>query len=242
MLATNLSFHSANNIAFRRVLRYLKRDIIIPAPTTLRKKLQILCKETEDKIVTSIPRGVKVSIAADAWTSPNKLAFLGVLGYWINNNWELEEVLLGFEEIHGSHTGENMASIIVEVLKRYRIERQLLGFTSDSASNNGTLTMALRSELGQLSIDWECEHNHIHCMAHVVQLILSTFMKELKIKVKDGKMPSEFKEKYIEKVQNMDRGFFKTVEKVSPLNIRRLNIRRLNIRRRMISTICGGTN
>ena len=237
MLATNLSFHCTNNIAFRRVLRYLKRDIIIPALTTLRKKLQVLCKETEDKIVTSIPHGVKVSIAADAWTSPNKLAFLGVLGYWINDNWELEEVLLGFEEIHGSHTGENMASIIVEVLKRYGIEAQLLGFTSDGASNNGTLAKALRSELGQLSINWECEQNHIQCMAHVVQLILSTFMKDLKIKVKDEKMPAEFKEKYIEKVQNMDRGFFKTVEKVSPLNIRRLNIRR-----RMISEILGGTN
>ena len=221
MLATNLSFHSTNNIAFRRVLRYLKHDIIIPAPTTLRKKLKVLCKETEDKIVKTIPSGVKVSIAADAWTSPNKLAFLGVLGYWINDDWELEEVLLGFEEIHGSHTGENMATIIVEVLERYGIEGQLLGFTSDSASNNGTLTKALKSELGQLSINWECEHNHIQCMAHVVQLILSTFMKELRIKVKDEKMPAVFKEKYIEKVQNMDRGFFKTVEKVSTLNIHR---------------------
>jgi hypothetical protein len=237
MLATNLSFNSSNNIAFRRVFRYLKRDIMIPCPTALRKKLQVLYGETEDKIKKSIPQGVKVSIAADAWTSPNKLAFLGVLGYWINDDWELEEVLLGFEEIHGSHTGENMASIIVEVLKRYGIEGQLLGFTSDSASNNGTLTKALKSELGQMSINWECEHNHICCMAHVMQLILSTFMKELKIKVKDEKMPSEFKEKYIEKVQNMDRGFFKTVEKVSPLNIRRLNIRR-----RMISEILGGTN
>ena len=130
-----------------------------------------------------------------------------------------------------------MASIIVEVLKRYGIEAQLLGFTSDGASNNGTLAKALRSELDQLSINWECEQNHIQCMAHVVQLILSTFMKDLKIKVKDEKMPAEFKEKYIEKVQNMDRGFFKTVEKVSPLNIRRLNIRR-----RMISEILGGTN
>jgi hypothetical protein len=48
-----------------------------------------------------------------------------------------------------------MASNIIKVLKRYGIEGQLLSLTSDSTNNNGTLAMALRSELVQFSIDWE---------------------------------------------------------------------------------------
>ena len=47
----------------------------------------------------------------------------------------MEEVLIGFEEIGGSHTGANMAGIINDVLARYRIQDRIPGFTTDSASN-----------------------------------------------------------------------------------------------------------
>ena len=168
-----------------------------------------------ERIRNQIPPGVKISIAADTWTSLNKIAFLAIVGYWITDDWELKEILLGFEQIRGAHTGENLADLVGDVLKRYRIESRLLGFTSDSASNNGTLAMALSDALDQLSIDWNCDHNHIQCMAHVVQLILGAFMDHLKIKSKGENVPSNFKESYVEKVASMEAGFFKTVEKVS---------------------------
>jgi len=215
VLATNLPFNTTNNAAFRRVFKYLKRDVLLPSPTTVRVRLQSICSEIEEKIRTEIPANVKISIAVDAWTSPNKIAFLAIIGYWITDDWELKEVLLGFEHIQGAHTGENMARVIGRVLKDYGIEGQLLGFTSDSASNNTTLTQALADALNQLSIDWDCEHNHIPCMAHVVQLILGSFMDHLKIKSKGDQMPSTFKESYVEGVITMEAGFFKTVEKVS---------------------------
>ena len=215
VLATNMSFNAVNNAAFRRVFRYLKRDSMLPSPTTTRNRLQSLYEEIVERIRNQIPPGVKISIAADTWTSLNKIAFLAVVGYWITDDWELREVLLGFEQIRGAHTGENLIDLVGDILKRYGIESLLLGFTSDSASNNGTLTMALSDALDQLSIDWNCDHNHISCMAHVVQLILGTFMDHLKIKSKGENMPSNFKESYVEKVASMEAGFFKTVEKVS---------------------------
>jgi hypothetical protein len=215
ILATNIPFNAVNNVTFRRVFQYLKQDVLVPSPTTIRQRLQSLCKETEEKIRAEIPPTVKISLAADAWTSPNKIAFLGVVGYWITDDWQLRQVLLGFERIHGAHTGENMGRIIRGILRKYGIEDRLLGFTSDSASNNNTLTKSLMDALDQLSIDWNCQQNHIPCMAHVVQLILGAFMEELKIKSKGDKIPSMFKESYVEKVNSMEPGFYKTVEKVS---------------------------
>lgn len=215
VLATNMSFNAVNNAAFRRVFRYLKRDVMLPSPSTTRNRLQSLCEEIVERIRDEVPSGVKISIAADTWTSPNKIAFLAVVGYWITDDWELREVLLGFEQIHGAHTGGNLAELVGGILKRYGIESRLLGFTSDSASNNSTLAAALSDALDQLSIDWNCDHNHIPCMAHVVQLILGAFMDHLKIKTKGEVVPSSFKESYVEKVASMEAGFFKTVEKVS---------------------------
>ena len=128
---------------------------------------------------------------------------------------ELREVLLGFEQICGAHIGENLTDLVGDVLKRYGIESGLLGFTSDSASNNGTLDMALTDALDQLSIDWNCDHNHIPCMAHVVQLVLGIFMDHLKIKSKGEIVSPNFKKSYVEKVTSMKAMFFKMVEKIS---------------------------
>ena len=89
-----------------------------------------------DDIRTCLPAAGKISLAANTWTSPNKLAFLAIVTYWISDSWQMEEVLIGFEEIRGSHAEANMAGIINDVLARYGIQDRILGFTTDSASNN----------------------------------------------------------------------------------------------------------
>jgi len=126
----------------------------------------------------------------------------------------MEEVLIGFEEIRGSHTGANMAGIISEGVARYGIQDRILGFTTNSASDNRTLTEGLNNAWSLLSVE-RCQlETHIPCMAHVVQLILCVFRSLIKVKSRDGHMPSGFKAGYIKKVMRLDNGIHKTVEKV----------------------------
>jgi len=215
-LATNLAINCSNNLAFqvRRVFKYIRPGVAIPSPTTLTQHLKRLGKSTVDDIRTCLPAAGKISLTADTWTSPNKLGVLAIVPYWISDRWQVEEVLIGFEEIRGSHTGANMAGIIHDVLARYRIQHRILGFTTDSASNNRTLTAALNNSWSLLSVEWCQLENHIPCMAHVVQLILRAFMSSINVRARDGHMPSGFKEGYIEQVMRLDNGFHKTVEKV----------------------------
>jgi len=114
-----------------------------------------------DDIRTCLPTTGKISLATNTWTSPNKLAFLAIVVYWISDSWQMEEVLRGFEEIRGSHTGANMAGIINHVLGRYGIPDRILGFTTDSASNNRTVTEALTNAWSLLSLEWCQLENHI---------------------------------------------------------------------------------
>jgi hypothetical protein len=213
-LAANLGFTIARSVAFRRMFRFLNGRILIPSLSSIHHRLLTCYVERVLAIIADIPREVKISIAADAWTSPDKLAFLAVVACYITDDWELQEVLIGFEQIKGTHTSENVAWIIEAVLKRYDLADQLLGFTFDNASNNTMLSNALTSPLCYLSIEWDCESNHIPCMAHVIQLILGEYMKELKIKIMDDKIPAGFKDTYIKKVKGREKGFYKTVEKV----------------------------
>jgi len=213
-LATNLAFNCSNNLAFRCVFKYIRPEVQIPSPTTLTRHLKRLGKSTMDDIRTCLPAAGKISLAADTWTSPNKLVFLAIMPYWISDSWLMEEVLIGFEEIRGSHTGANRADIINDVLARYGIQDRILSFTTDSDSNNRTLTEALNNAWSLLSVEWCQLENHIPCMAQGVQLILRTFMSSIKVKSRDGHMPSGFNPGYIEKGMRLDNGFHKTVEKV----------------------------
>jgi len=142
------------------------------------------------------------------------LPFLAILACWISDSLQMEELLIGFEEIRGSHTGANMAGIINNVLARHGIQARILGFTTDSASNNRTLTEALNNGWSLLSVEWCQLENHIPCMAHVVRLILGAFMSSIQVKSRDSHISSGFKAGYIEKVMRLNNGFHKTVEKV----------------------------
>jgi len=66
--------------------------------------------------------------------------YLAIVAYWISNSSRMEEVVIGFEAISGSHPGANMAGIINDVLARYEIQDRIPGFTTDSATNSRTLT------------------------------------------------------------------------------------------------------
>ena len=50
---------------------------------------------------------------------------------WIDDNWELHEVLLDFIEIEGAHTGENMAEYMLASL----IDMDLVDMVSARKSN-----------------------------------------------------------------------------------------------------------
>jgi len=145
---------------------------------------------------------------------PNQICFFGNcglldLGYLADGGGAD-----GFEEIRASHTGANMAGIINNVLARYGIQDRILSFTSDSASNNRTLTEVLNNTGSLLSIEWCQLENDIPCRANVVQLILGAFMSWIKVQSRDGHKPSGFKAGYIDKVIRLNNGFHKTVEKV----------------------------
>ena len=110
-------------------------------------------KSTVDDIRTCLPAAGKISRAAATWTSANKLAVLAIVAHWISNSWQMEEVLIRFEAIRGSHTWANMSVIINDVLARNRIQDRILGFTTDSASNNRTLTKALNNSWSLQSVE-----------------------------------------------------------------------------------------
>ena len=62
-----------------------------------------------------------ISLTLDTWTSPNAISFLGITAHWIDDDWNLIEILADFCKLSGSHTGENIADTFVDSCKKLGI-------------------------------------------------------------------------------------------------------------------------
>ena len=99
LLSAPIPLNAISNPEFRRVFSILRSDVQILCVSTLTKLLAREYQMTIVAIKNQIPRGQKVSIALDGWTSQNRLAITSAILYYISNNWTLEEVQIAFEEV-----------------------------------------------------------------------------------------------------------------------------------------------
>lgn len=87
----------------------------------IRDCLRGFVTECQQETLQQLPSGAKMSIALDCWTSPFNHTFMAITGYFLDQEWEYHEVLLGFEPISGSHTGVNLRDIVLQILQKHQI-------------------------------------------------------------------------------------------------------------------------
>ncbi|CAI5931406.1 unnamed protein product [Closterium sp. NIES-64] len=139
----------------------VSRDTVVYAAAALQSAIaEMLTKEVE--------LGCRVSFTIDMWTSPNNRAWLVVTGHWIDENYQLRTMVFEFREIHGRHTGKQMARVVEETVVQWGLETRCLGFTSDNASSN-TAAFRWMSEEGGGQCFFS-SRMHLRCLAHVINL------------------------------------------------------------------------
>ena len=59
---------------------------------------------------------LKVHLSFDNWLSGNHLAFIAIVAHFCSPSYSIESILIGFCELRGPHSGENIAEVVDEVL------------------------------------------------------------------------------------------------------------------------------
>jgi hypothetical protein len=80
---------------------------------------------------------------------------MAITGYFLDQEWEYREVLLGFEPISGSHTSVNLRDVVLQILQKHQIANRVLAVTTDNTSNNKTLIVAVNDSIKKLYIETE---------------------------------------------------------------------------------------
>ncbi|CEJ62526.1 hypothetical protein PMG11_11023 [Penicillium brasilianum] len=118
---------------------------------------------------------------------------MAITGYFIDLNWDYREFLLGFEPLEGTHSGENLCSVLLKRLQDYNITHRILAITTDNASNNQTLIDRLNDEIETLAEVTGAPVVRVPCIAHVIQLSLKGLLVHMKLEPSNESAEREFK-------------------------------------------------
>ncbi|MBW0494458.1 hypothetical protein O181_034173 [Austropuccinia psidii MF-1] len=107
-----------------------------------------------------------VSFTTDTLTSPNVRAFEAVTAHFLNKDFSLQSVILGLIELNGDHSGALLAQSLMEILRKYNLEDQIISIISDNASVNTQMANIIQNMTPAFSADTQA----IGCMAHTLHL------------------------------------------------------------------------
>ena len=108
-------------------------------------------------------------------------ANVAITGHWIDDNWELQEALLDFVRVVGTHRGVDLAPYVESCLERYGILDKLFCITTDNASNNDTLCKELSVLLERTHGNfWDARSHNVRCLNHIINLAVQSFMVSIK--------------------------------------------------------------
>jgi hypothetical protein len=133
--------------AFRRLLMYTRPSLSekdIPHRTKVHEEIIFRAQKAETQVCEALAKiEGKVSLTFDTWTSEAQDPYLSVTGHYISSPegrpqvWELRSEQLAFTHFEGTHSGANMANVLIHTVDRYGLRDKVGWLTADNAANNG---------------------------------------------------------------------------------------------------------
>ena len=145
---------------------------LLPSARTVRSWLINTYRERFEDVKKCLASSrSKINLSFDAWSSPNRLSLLGVVGHWIDKNAKLKTCLLALRPLEGHH-GRDIASLLLPVIKSLKIEHKVGAFQMDNAANNDTTLEALAVDIPGLNV----KQQRLRCFGHIINLVVKALL------------------------------------------------------------------
>ncbi|KAK5994684.1 Putative AC9 transposase-like protein [Cladobotryum mycophilum] len=142
-----------------------------------RKQLDRVFDNKKGEIQSELRKALtQIHLGFDLWTSPNRLAILGVTGHFLSSNGSQQQRLLALKQHPGAHSGEKLATTLKEVIYDWGIQDQLGTIISDNASNNDTCLLHLFNALDPSMTEEDIGERRIRCYGHILNLVARAYL------------------------------------------------------------------
>lgn len=176
-----VAFFMIENVMFRELVAFLSPSIaaLMPrASTTLRHWIVDEYETQKKKVVAELKQShTKVHLSFDVWTAGNWFSIICVWGYWIDTSGNRQRKTLAFRRLYGSHSGENQAEALLDVINEYEITPKQLGvFVSDNHTANDAAVATVLKELYPHVTASEIKSRRFRCMGHILNLAATSLL------------------------------------------------------------------
>lgn len=204
IVMNSLPFNLVEKKEFRSFCKILEADYTPPTRKTVRKKViqRWTCeKELARHTMLQEIASCRVSATTDMWTSAAQKGNMVVTLHWINDEWAIKSVVVGFTRVEYPHSGVRLADHLMDTLRAMdeSLISKLWAITADNATNNGTMVRKINETLadevftneqttaastttgvhiaGEEGRSSQPKVIQVRCLAHVLQLAVREGMK-----------------------------------------------------------------
>jgi len=160
----------------------LRSDLQIVHRTKMTTMILSHYKKICDKIRLNLKESQRVSIALNAWSSSQRVAYLEVLIYWIDIEFQFREHLIEFTSLDIEHIDRQLMIELMKILKNYAIKNKLFEIVINNASNNSILKEKLEKIMSRREFRWNRTQNFINCLTHIINLVTQDFIQAFELK------------------------------------------------------------
>ena len=111
-----------------------------------------------------------MSITLNEWKNSQKIIFLKILIYWVDNKFQYQEKLIEFQFLNADHDDQAYNQYFLQLCEFYNIKKKLFEIVIDNASNNEIMKKNLKKTLNNRTWDWS--QNAISCLIHIINLMI----------------------------------------------------------------------
>ena len=104
---------------------------------------------------------LRIYLVVDIWSSLNIYVIFGVKCRFINQRYQVQNILFGLSKIPKAHSGIKFAKLLFEVLETYRCMDHISFLVSNNASTLDTIINNLEEWLINVDVDWPAAFHRI---------------------------------------------------------------------------------
>ncbi len=135
ILLTTQPLSTITHKAFIELMHNIDSEFIVPGRRKLRMMIAQSYKYNRDKLIYLLKTAKSISLTTDLWSSHSKHGYLGLTATWINQDFEIVDVLLEISYFPASHTAEAIANTIKKAIQKWEIEDKVVSITTDNGAN-----------------------------------------------------------------------------------------------------------
>ena len=197
---------------FRDLLQMTRSNLQLIHRIKLKRMILSKYDEICEKIKTNFIVSQRVSLTLNAWANSQKVAFLKVMMYWVDDNFQHREHLIEFAPLDVTHFDTHLLNELMKILTRFDIKDKLFEVVIDNVDNNSTLKDELKKTMNRRDFRWDKAQCSISCLAHIFNLVTQNFIDAFDFETQKTKIMT-LKNAQVDDVMNSV-DIFKMIKKI----------------------------